>query len=300
MQPQPRIPTYSEINDFLASIPSPYRSDDPDFYCLRLKENESAMNNYKPPFRKDFYFMALVSNAGKTRITYDNTSAGEISSFLVFQAPGLLYSFNRDDSARGYLIYFKKDCFSFFKPDFENEFPFFSVLNTNFFKLNKQKFCEFSPDFEGVFKAYESEKGPGHRSSALLLLALLYRLKGFAVAHGQWETGFTTPQHLLLDKFTRLVNNYYLDKRTIEEYADLLNVSPGHLSQSIKKASGKNAHAFITERVMTEARSFLQFTDLDVAEIAYQLNFSDPANFGKAFKKETGLTPLEFRTSKQK
>jgi len=46
---------------------------------------------------------------------------------------------------------------------------------------------------------------------------------------------------------------------------------------------------------MTEAKSLIQFTTFDIAEIAYRLNFSDPANFGKFFKKHSGLTPLEFR-----
>ena len=52
--------------------------------------------------------------------------------------------------------------------------------------------------------------------------------------------------------------------------------------------------------MLEEAKSIIQFTDLDIAEIAYRLNFSDPANFGKFFKKHTNQTPLEFRKSKQK
>ena len=49
---------------------------------------------------------------------------------------------------------------------------------------------------------------------------------------------------------------------------------------------------------MTEAKSLIQYTGLDIAEISYQLNFSDPANFGKYFRKNAGNTPLEFRKSK--
>jgi AraC family transcriptional regulator, transcriptional activator of pobA len=88
------IPQYKEINDFLQSFSSGYQTGDPNLYCLRLKENMPAMEQYKPPFKKDFYFIALVNNAGDTKITYDNTSVTELNSFLVFQAPGLLYSFS--------------------------------------------------------------------------------------------------------------------------------------------------------------------------------------------------------------
>ena len=289
------IPYYKDINDFLKSILSDYETKNPNFFCLRLKENEGSIRNYKPPFRKDFYFIALVSSAGKTKITYDSTNVTRLNSFLVFQSPGLLYSFYRDKSANGYLIYFKKECFSFFKPDFEKEFPFFNILHTNFFKLNEAKFQEFAPHFEEVFSAYEKSNDNQHKVAAIKFLALLYQLKEYTNAFKQWEEGFTTPQQILLQKFIQLVNNFYIEKRTIEDYAVLLNVTPNHLSQSIKSATDKNALSYISERLLSEAKSLIQFTDFDIAEIAYQLNFSDPANFGKFFKKHTDQTPLEFR-----
>jgi len=129
---------------------------------------------------------------------------------------------------------------------------------------------------------------------------LLYQIKEFTIAFNQWEEGFTTPQQILLLKFIQLVNSYYIEKRTIEDYAALLNVTPNHLSQSVKSASGKNALSYINERLLSEAKSLIQFTDFDIAEIAYQLNFSDPANFGKFFKKHTAHTPLEFRKQSTK
>jgi AraC family transcriptional activator of pobA len=279
----------------MQSIPADFRTSNPDFFCLRVKENEGAISNYKPPFRKDFYFIAMVTNAGKTKITYDNTDVTNLDSFIVFQSPGLLYSFLRDNSANGYLIYFKQECFSFFKPDFEKEFPFFNILQSNFFKLNQSKFKYFAPLFEDVFSAYEISNDNKQTIASIKLLALLYQLKDFTIAFNQWEQGFTTPQQILFQKFIRLLNNFYIEKRTIEEYAELLFVTSNHLSQSVKLASGKNALSFINERIMTEAKSLIQYTDFDIAEIAYQLNFSDPANFGKFFKKHSDLTPLEFR-----
>lgn len=269
-------------------------------YCLRLKENMPEMEQYKSAFKKDFYFIGLVNNAGKTKITYDNTSVTELNSFLVFQAPGLLYSFFRDDTASGYLLYFKKDCFSFFKPDFEKEFSFFDLLHTNFFRLNQSRFNEFAPLFEDVFQTYEATNDKQHTAAALKLLALLYQLKEFATVFNQWEQGFASPQQTLLKKFIQLVNNYYLEKRTIQEYADLLCITPNHLSQSIKAVSGKNALTLINERIMSEAKSLILYTDFDMAQIAWQLNFSDPANFGKFFRRHTGTTPLEFRRTNTK
>ena len=294
------LPNYREINDFLASTQTNLRTKNPNLCCFRLEKTDSLEVAYKPPFRKDFYFIGLVTDLGKTEITYDNINERQLNSFLVFQAPNLMYSFLRDNQANGYLIYFKKDCFSFFKPDFETEFPFFDILHTNFFKLDGLQYEDFAPHFEDVFKAYETAPDNLHTVASIKLLALLYQLKNFTVLFNQLEQGFTTPQQILLKKFIQLVNNYYIEKRTIEEYADLMSVTANHLSQSVKTASGKNALSFINERIMTEVKSVIQFTNLDIAEIAYQMNFSDPANFGKFFKKHAGVSPLAYRNGVKK
>jgi AraC family transcriptional regulator, transcriptional activator of pobA len=287
------IPYYKEINEFLVSINSGFSSQNPDFFCLPLQAN-SKTDTYKTAFKRDFYYVGLVTNAGNTKITYDATSVTDLNSFLVFQSPGLLYSFMRDPKANGYLIYFKKDLFSFFKPVFENEFPMFDVLHTNFFKLNQTKFTTFETYFKDVFSAYYNINDKQNIAS-IYLLTLLYQLKEFTKTFNQVEESFKSPQHILFQKFTQLVNHYYIEKRTIDEYADLLSVTPNHLSQTIKHSSGKNASAFINERIMTEAKSMIQFSNLDIAEIAYQLHFSDSSNFGKFFKKHADVTPLEFR-----
>lgn len=294
MQPKTfSVPLYKEINDFLASINSDFRTTNPDFFCLPLQANSNT-DTYKTAFKRDFYYVGLVTNAGDTRITYDATSVTDLNSFLVFQSPGLLYSFNRDKTANGYLIYFKKELFSFFKPVFENEFPMFDILHTNFFKLNKAKFTTFEPYFKDVFTTYENATDK-HNIAAIKLLALLYQLKEFTKTFNQVEESFKTPQHILLQKFVQLINHFYLEKRTIEEYADLLSVTPNHLSQSVKLASGKNALGFISDRIMAEAKSMIQFSNLDIAEIAWQLDFSDASNFGKFFKKHADVTPVEYR-----
>ena len=290
-----QTPFYEDINEFLSSITSELDTKNPNFFCFELKSNDGGTANYKPPFRKGFYFIGLVTNAGKTEIAYDNTNVTDLSSFLVFQSPNLLYSFLRDNSANGYLIYFKLACFSFFKPNFEKEFPFFNILHTNFFKLNQSKFKEFAVHFKDVVTSYESVTDNINMVASVKLLALLYQLKEFTKAFNEWENGFVAPQQILLQKFTQLINNFYIDKRTIEEYASLLFVTPNHLSQTIKSVTNKNALSFINDRLVSEAKSLIQHTDLSIAEIAYQLNFSDPANFGNFFKKHSGFTPLEFR-----
>ncbi len=286
------IPYFKDINTLLAELPLPQRTSNPDLFCLRLRGVEQSI--YMPPFRRGFYFIALLTNAGKTKIEVTGNKVTNKKSILVFQPPGLVYSFHRHSETTGYILYFKQECFSFFKPAIETEFPFFENLHTDVLDISQEVVSKLLPDFEEVFVAYENANEPAYKVACLKLLALLYKLKDTA-AFSQYQLRAITPQQALLKKFSRLVNNYYIEKRTVEEYAQMLSVTANHLSQSIKTSSGKNALAHINGRLLSEAKSLISFTDFDMSEIAYRLGFSDTANFGKFFKKHTGFTPLAFR-----
>lgn len=293
------IPYYTEINDFLESIPGTGRTTNPIFYCMRLQKSDQLEEVYRPPFKRSFYFFALFINTGKIEIKYDDHVVKDPESYVVFHSPDLVYSFTHDNSLEGYVIYFKPECFSFFKPDFHTEFPFFNQLYTNLFKIDLATAKQLAPHFEEVFVTYEMTSAEMHMEARMKLLALFFHMKEF-VADRKKIARYTTPQQVLLSKYIQLVNNHYLDKRTVKEYADLLAVTPNHLSQSIKAVSGKNALTYIAERLSREAKSLIQYTDFDITEIGYQLGFSDPANFGKFFKNQVGISPSEFRKNRGK
>ena len=292
--PKHKIPYYETINDFLTTIPFPNRTTNPDFYCLRVQDSDAVKKFYKPPFRRSFYVIALLNNAGNSQITFDNMSEVDLNTYLVFQSPGLISSLHRTEPAYGYIIYFTSNCFSFFKPELEKEFPFFDVHQTHFFGLIQKKFNELFPLFEEVFLSYEKSSGSQHQVASAKLLALLYQLKGF-VDLRQMKERLGNAQAILLKKFVQLVNDNYIEKRTVKEYAKIMSVTPKHLSSSIKATSGKNALSHINDRLTVEAKSLMLYTDMDITRICYQLNFSDPANFSKFFKKQVGVSPTKFR-----
>jgi len=286
------IPYYTEINDFLASIPWPGRTDDPDFYCLRLKQLDQHRQVYRPPFKRAFYFFALLINAGKIEVNYGDRTIHDPDSYLVFHSPNLVYSFSHNNALEGYIVYFKADCFSFFKPDFHQQFPLFDLLHTNLFKFDHATFEQLITHFEAVFTASERSVRSQHMEARVKLLGLLYHLQGFALKK---DNSPVNKQQTLLRKFIQLIDNHYINKRTVQEYADMLAVTANYLSQCVKQVSGKNALTFIAARLAAEASALIQYTDLEITEIAYQLNFSDPANFGKFFKRQIGLSPSAFR-----
>jgi AraC family transcriptional regulator, transcriptional activator of pobA len=103
------------------------------------------------------------------------------------------------------------------------------------------------------------------------------------------------PSKQLFDSFQNLVATNLSQHSKVEEFADMLFVTPNHLTQSIKETSGKSPKEFITQRRLIEAKTLLVNSTNTVFEISYLLNFSEPTHFTKFFKKETSLTPIEFR-----
>ncbi|NII81122.1 helix-turn-helix transcriptional regulator [Pedobacter riviphilus] len=290
------LPYYTEINDFLASIPWPERTTNPDFYCLRLKPIEGGqMPVYRPPFKRSFYFFALLFNSGEIKVEYGEQTIQDADSYLVFHSPNLIYSFTHNNALEGYVVYFKPDAFSFFKPGFHRQFTLFDPHRTNLFKFDHGMFRQLAPHFESVFAAYEHSGKDAHLEARLKLLGLLCHLQNCALESKQNEGPNSRPELLMRD-FLQLIENNYIHKRSIKEYAALLSVTPNYLSRSVKQVSGRNALAFITERLVSEAKSLVRYTDLEISTIAYQLDFSDPANFGKFFKKHTKFSPSAFRS----
>jgi AraC family transcriptional activator of pobA len=99
----------------------------------------------------------------------------------------------------------------------------------------------------------------------------------------------------LLARFETLLEAHYVEHWRVSDYARALGISPAHLSRVTRAARGASASALIADRLMREARRYLAYTSLAVAQVADALGFSDPAYFSRAFARSTGLSPRAFR-----
>ncbi len=104
-----------------------------------------------------------------------------------------------------------------------------------------------------------------------------------------------TSSDRIAQEFLKLVNKHYLSKRALPDYADLLNVTPKHLTKCVKQSTGITPMEFIYRMLILEAKVLLKETALTVSEIAHQLSFDDAAHFGRFFKQHTNSTPASFR-----
>jgi len=108
-------------------------------------------------------------------------------------------------------------------------------------------------------------------------------------------SGDTKLYNKLIVDFNRLIENNFMDQRTVNFYAAELNIHPNSLNAIVKFHSGHSAKSMINRRIADEAKYLLANTELSVKEIAGKLGFDDPNYFSYFFKRETDLSALEFK-----
>ena len=106
-----------------------------------------------------------------------------------------------------------------------------------------------------------------------------------------------TAPHLsfeLIRQFHFLVELHFKKEHQVQHYAALLNKSPKTIANLFSSHSTKTPLEVIHERIITEAKRLLLYTDKSVKEIANDLGFADLTHFSKFFKNQTGQSPTDF------
>jgi len=117
------------------------------------------------------------------------------------------------------------------------------------------------------------------------------------LAASRARTGAATliPADPTVDALRYLVEEHFRHERRLAFYAGKLAMTPDRLNDHVKRAAGVTAGHLIRQRVLTEAKRQLVFTNQPIHEIAYDLTFADPSHFARFFRKQTGITPQAFR-----
>ena len=139
------------------------------------------------------------------------------------------------------------------------------------------------------------EKGLILQSQLSLLLSKLFRLS-IEISDGPVETGSPYSRHF--NFFLRSIKKSYTPMKSIAHYARELKITTVHLNRICQAAVGKSALQVVDEFLFLEAEKYLKHTDYSISEVAYRLNFEDPAYFSRFFSKYAGVSPKVFRETK--
>ncbi len=99
----------------------------------------------------------------------------------------------------------------------------------------------------------------------------------------------------LVTSVMRYINANLDKKLTTGEIASALGMNRTYLCKVFQQKSGRTLVDFITDLKLEEAKRLLHITDKPVARISDDLAFSSQSYFQNVFKKQTGMTPKQYR-----
>ena len=104
-----------------------------------------------------------------------------------------------------------------------------------------------------------------------------------------------SPHAAAYQTFLMHLDRDFTQHHHVQYYADLQHMTPRQLSSIVRRFSGKTAKQQMQDRLMVEARRYLQHTNASVKEIAFSLGFHDPSYFSKVFKQAVGVSPHAYK-----
>ncbi|RQU46443.1 helix-turn-helix domain-containing protein [Burkholderia cenocepacia] len=141
-----------------------------------------------------------------------------------------------------------------------------------------------------------TSRGRGAAGMALLVALLVHIARLSDLAAAPSHTG-TDRRGTLLRRYRELIAAHFREHQPVAFYAERLGVTAAKLARVCREELGISTMAVINEHVIREAQRDLVYSNLSVKQIAHETGFVDSAYFSRYFRKQTGMTPGEFRES---
>ncbi|MCT2592647.1 AraC family transcriptional regulator [Streptomyces sp. N2-109] len=167
-------------------------------------------------------------------------------------------------------------------------------------RLDTDEAADIEPVVTGMLREH-GEQRPGMASVLQAYLHILVvRANRLPVDHDvpltQTATVRPGPAAVLSQRFARLLTGPGgATGQSVRDWAAELGVSVSHLSESVKAATGRTPGQLVRQAQVLEAKRLLASTSLTVGRVAREVGFADAAYFCRFFRRETGITPGEFR-----
>ena len=288
--PAEQLPVYS-----LHNFSSPERKSQ-QFQVEVFDANRHFSVKY--PHRHDFFeVLYLLKGSGFHVI---DTNKYEIKPPCVFfMSPGQAHKLELSNDIEGFIFIFTADFYLLNRSNQNTliEFPFFYTIHQD----NPPLLLENENDIhflESLFRQGIAEIRDAEESNTEMLRSILDLILTTCAARYQVTESLLNKGkgQILVKRFFHLVEENHQKNLSMSDYSGMIGVTPNHLTQTVKLLTGKTSSQIIKAKQLLEIKRLLVHTNLSVSEIANQLNFEDQSYFTKFFKRETGFTPIQFRS----
>lgn len=269
------------------------------------RENNNC-KNYLSPNRREFYKVLFITGGTGIFTLGINTYYIDEPTILFIHPAEIISWKNLSEESSGHYTLFKKS-FVDEHPNLKTvmkKYSLFSDVNKSVIRIEKKDI----PALDTLFLQMKEEEligGTLAEDAMQAYLQLIMIRSARAAKHPEPDAISDEYKHIheffdLLEKETSGVN--YIKPiriKTAKEFAEHLSIHPNHLNALLKKHTGQNVSTHIKSRLLDESKALLLQTDWTLQDIGYSIGFSDQPNFSQFFKKNTGVTPADFRRNLQ-
>lgn len=257
----------------------------------------------------DYYEINYVTEGKCIEIINNNIRILKAGDMLILPPHSAFHSYYLNDDAKAINILIKSDFFSEFEAELQSIGA--NVFHSLVTQQNCSIFhCENSGQIASSIQAItdlfldkerENFEKPLTTTSVMysekLVCAILLGIQS-GYENGTIKAEYTeiTTESFSQDEIIYYIKNNY-STVTVQELSKKFGYSERHLHRIIKNCTGNNFRILIMLERITHANSLLKNTTLSLDEISKVLGLKSKEYFCKLFKKQTGMTPMEYRES---
>lgn len=264
-------------------------------FIIQKNENKLCQIYFKPTGNSTLHTIAW--NQGKSQtVTIDKVKyIFEPNTILPIMLNQSFYFENPQDIIAWQ---FNSDFYCIVNHDLEVGcvgFLFFGPNPNMFIKLNDDDLLELHNlllMFEKEISANEEIKGEMLR---ILLVQLIIKITRLAKKQYMVNEIVSEAKFNLVRQFNLLVEIHFRTQHQVKFYASILHKSPKTISNYFALYYTKSPSQMITERIITEIKRLIYYTNKSDKEIANELGFKYVSHYYKYFKNATNNYPSELR-----
>lgn len=213
---------------------------------------------------------------------------------MFFLQPGQIHRWELSDDVEGFVIFYSQEMYNlYFGQKTVEDYPFyFSVDNKPEIIFDATESKAILPYFEILI--LESQANQLLKQHKILNLLDIIHIE---IARKYSERNFheTHSYNLKIKNFGVVLEDNFKSEKAPSFYAAQLNISLKHLNRICNEILQKTTTDIITERIILEAKRMLMDRKFTINEIATELGYTDYSYFTRLFKKQTTITPTNFR-----
>ena len=262
--------------------------------------SDSQMQVFRFPCRIDAFIIG-VGTEGETSVSFNLHEFRLKKDSMFIFTPKNILQVNSQQYFKADVIAISPDFMRRINIDIKNMMPLFLKFVEN---PTLALTPEESRSMRGMIAQIEREtRGPETHFSfdivSGLIAATIYKVGDimyhYLAEHPEGQNNSHNRAEEYFKQFTRLLGEHFREERSVGFYARQLCITPKYLTTLIKRISGQSVSEWIDNYVILEAKTLLKYSTMSIQEIAYYLNFPNQSFFGSYFKRNTGMSPSQYK-----